>query len=313
MENVIFLQPHFTHNVWGGTRLRKDFGYNVPGSDIGECWGIAAHPNGESTVVGGEFDGMRLSELYETHRELFGNCRSRQFPLLVKIIDANDDLSIQVHPSDLYAIEHENGSCGKTECWYIIDCPDNASLVVGHNASSRDEMKKMIEQGRWDEFLRKLPIKKGDFIQINPGTVHAITAGCLILETQQNSDITYRVYDYERLTDGKPRPLHIRKSMEVITVPDYPVGVGIVHGKTPGKSERLRLIENNYYKVFRLNVAEELIFTPDPPFTNMSVIEGQGKINGTNVHKGAHFIVTAGCERVELTGNMLIIASVPVQ
>ena len=310
MEKIIFLKPHFTHNIWGGTRLCTDFGYDVEGNDIGECWGIAAHPNGESIVSGGEYDGMKLSELYHSHRELFGKCQSERFPLLVKIIDANDDLSIQVHPSDAYAMEHENGSLGKTECWYIIDCPENAGLVVGHNASTKEELVDMIKNGRWNEFIRKFPIQKGDFIQIDPGTVHAITAGCLILETQQNSDITYRVYDYDRLTDGKPRPLHIGQSIDVITVPAYTVGKVISHNNDK-VSERIRLVENNYYKVFKLKVAGELIFTPDPPFTNMSVVEGSGEINGIHIGKGSHFIVTAGCERVELTGDMVIIASVP--
>lgn len=310
MEEIIFLKPYFTHNIWGGTRLRTDFGYDIEGDDLGECWGIAAHPNGESVVMGGSFDGMGLSELYEAHRELFGKCRSERFPLLVKIIDADDDLSIQVHPSDDYAMKHENGSYGKTECWYIIDCPENAKLVIGHNASNAEELRDMIENGRWNDFIRKIPIKKGDFIQIDPGTVHAITAGCLILETQQNSDITYRIYDYDRLMDGKPRELHIQQSMDVITVPAYTTGKGISHNNT-NMSEKLRLVENNYYAVFKLNVSGELIFTPELPFTSMSVIEGQGVINGIEIHKGSHFIVTAGCRRVEITGNVEIIASVP--
>ena len=113
-----------------------------------------------------------------------------RFPLLVKIIDAKDDLSIQVHPDDAYAKAHENGSLGKTECWFILDCKENATLVVGHNAKTKEELEQMIHEGRWKEFIREIPIKPGDFIQIDPGTVHAIKGGTLLLETQQSSDIS---------------------------------------------------------------------------------------------------------------------------
>lgn len=138
--------------------------------------------------------------IVEKHPEVFGNVDSDRFPLLIKIIDAKDDLSIQVHPDDDYAKVHENGSLGKTECWYILDCKENATIVIGHNAWTKRGIKPMIHEGKWSEFIREIPIKKGDFLQIDPGTVHAIKGGTLILETQQNSDITYRVYDYGRLS-----------------------------------------------------------------------------------------------------------------
>ena len=137
---AIFLNPVFKHNIWGGTGLREKYGYEVEGDDIGECWGIAAHQNGDCEVKNGSFAGMHLSELWKNHPELFGKngdyTENHVFPLLIKIIDAKSDLSIQVHPDDAYAAEHENGSLGKTECWYILDCPDDACLVIGHNAGT---------------------------------------------------------------------------------------------------------------------------------------------------------------------------------
>ena len=144
---------------------------------------------------------------------------SDRFPLLIKIIDAKDDLSIQVHPDDDYAKVHENGSLGKTECWYILDCKKKCDDRYRTQFKDKEELSRMIHEGKWSEFIREIPIKKGDFLQIDPGTVHAIKGGTLILETQQNSDITYRVYDYGRLSNGKPRELHIDKSIDVITVP----------------------------------------------------------------------------------------------
>ena len=148
-KEILFLNPVFTHNIWGGTKLRDVFGYSVEGDDIGECWGVAAHDNGDCTVVEGTYQGQKLSTLWNEHRELFGGLEGERFPLLIKIIDAKSDLSIQVHPDDAYAAVHENGSFGKMECWYILDCPEDASLVVGHNEKTRHELVDMVENKRW--------------------------------------------------------------------------------------------------------------------------------------------------------------------
>ena len=133
-KQILFMEPVFTHNIWGGTKLREEYGYSIEGDDIGECWGIAAHPNGTCTIADGAYKGKKLSDLWEEHRELFGNTQGKVFPLLIKIIDAKADLSIQVHPDDTYAAEHEKGSLGKMECWYILDCEPDSKLVIGHNA-----------------------------------------------------------------------------------------------------------------------------------------------------------------------------------
>ena len=137
---ILRTKPIFKEAIWGGTRLRDDFGYEIPSDKTGECWAVSAHPDGEGSIAGGTFDGMKLSELWDAHPELFGNLPLDRFPLLTKIIDANGDLSIQVHPDDTYAAEHENGSLGKMECWYIIDCVPGATIVIGHNAKTREEL-----------------------------------------------------------------------------------------------------------------------------------------------------------------------------
>ncbi len=134
--------------------------------------------------------------------------------MLIKIIDANDDLSIQVQPDDKYAKENENGSLGKTESWYVLDCKEDSTIIIGHNKKDKPELESMINTHRWNEFIQEISIKKGDFFQINPGSLHAIKGGTMILETQQNSDITYRAYDYDRLQDGKPRLDAYRKLAE---------------------------------------------------------------------------------------------------
>lgn len=196
----IFLEPIEKKLIWGT-----------------EQWVISAHKNGDCNILG---DKHTLSSLWKNHPEYFGRTDSfGVFPLLTKIIDAHDDLSIQVHPDDDYAFKNENGSLGKTECWYILDAKPDATIVIGHNAKSTEEVKSMISNHQWSDFIREIPVKKGDFLFIEPGTVHAIKGGTLILETQQSSDITYRVYDYDRLQNGKLRQLHVKQSIDVITAP----------------------------------------------------------------------------------------------
>lgn len=309
VKEILFLEPVCTHNIWGGSKLREEFGYPVEGDDLGECWGISAHPNGNGTIKEGTFAGMKLSEVWEQHPELFGNLNYDRFPLLTKIIDARDDLSIQVHPDDVYAKENENGSFGKTECWYIMDAPENAALVIGHNAKTKEELADMIHGGKWNEFIRELPVKKGDFIQIDPGTVHAIKGGLLILETQQNSDITYRVYDYDRLSDGKPRELHVEKSIDVITVPAKSVDESIKSAANLPKNQVNELYSCGYYTIFKMDVDGSMEFEQEYPFLSLSVMEGEGSINGHPVKKGSHLILPNGFGKTTLTGTMSLMAS----
>ena len=166
---LLLLEPVFKQMIWGGSRLKDDFGYDIPGDNTGECWAISAHPHGDCTLKNTEYKGKTLSWLWENHRELFGNVQGDRFPLLIKIIDAKADLSIQVHPDDAYAAEHENGSLGKMECWYILDAKEGGTIVIGHNAKNHEEVEEMIRGKRWKEFIREIPVKKGDFFQINPG------------------------------------------------------------------------------------------------------------------------------------------------
>ncbi|MGN0168613.1 MAG: mannose-6-phosphate isomerase, class I [Acetatifactor sp.] len=314
MQEILFLKPVLKECVWGGQRLVTEFPYQAEGEHIGECWAISAHPHGDCVIAEGAYRGMTLSQLYGEHRELFGGICAEQFPLLVKIIDARENLSIQVHPDDAYVKTHENCPFGKTECWYVMDCPENASLIIGHHARTRDELKEMIAAGRYEELIREVPVKKGDFLQIVPGTVHAIKGGFLILETQQNSDITYRVYDYDRLVDGKPRQLHVQQSIDVINVPDEADKKALSHaGKLPENQLKL-LVECDYYRVWKLNLKGEFALRQKYPFLIASVLEGSGSVDGRKVEKGTHFLLPAGYGTAELSGEMeLILSTVPGQ
>ncbi len=307
--DIIFFKPVMKDVVWGGTKLRDEFHYEGAGDSTGECWGISAHKNGDDIVANGAYAGMSLSALYESHRELFGGITAGEFPLLVKIIDAKADLSIQVHPDDAYVKEHEDCPYGKTECWYVMDCPEDASLVIGHHAKTRWELKSMIEENRYEDLIKQLPVKKGDFIQIVPGTVHAIKGGFTILETQQSSDITYRVYDYGRLVDGKERPLHVKQSIDVITVPDEAGEKALVHTDDFPKDTMNLLISCEFYKVWKLEVEQGLTVSQNHPFLLGSVLEGEGSIDGVVVKKGDHFMLPNGYGDAAFTGNMELILS----
>lgn len=310
---LIFLQPVMKHNIWGGTNLRTEYGYQVEGDDIGECWGIAAHKNGDCTIREGEFKGQTLSGLWKNEPQLFGKKKEETencvFPLLIKIIDAKEDLSIQVHPDDEYADVHENHSLGKTECWYILSSRQDAELVVGHNAKDKAELESMIREGRWNEFIRKVKVKPGDFIQIDPGTVHAIKGGITLLETQQNSDITYRVYDYDRLQDGKPRELHIDKSIDVITVPAKDVSDSVISMEGSKENRLNEMYACKYYRVFYSKVSGKMTCTRPGAYLLVSVVEGSGEVCGHEVKKGDHFIVPNSVDEICFEGNMEVIAS----
>lgn len=337
-NGLIFLQPVFKEMIWGGNRLATEFGYDIPGDDTGECWGISAHPNGDCTIKNGEYAGMKLSQLWSKHPEVFGRAKAEGvFPLLTKIIDAKADLSIQVHPSDDYAKVHENGSLGKTECWYILDCTEGATLVVGHNAKDSAECAQMIHEGRWSEFIREVPVHKGDFVSIVPGTVHAIKAGVMLLETQQNSDITYRVYDYDRLSNGKKRELHVEKSIDVINAPASPAQDSIHNFAVVEKNKPVLMERSAYYRVWKLVVDADTMQSAEAVFNGgaacpcansalslslandfeadyllASVVDGEGSVNGVAVKKGDHFIIPKECDRLELAGDMELIVSAEV-
>lgn len=308
-EQPVFLEPVMKQMVWGGNRLHEIFGYTIPGDDTGECWAISAHPNGDCVIKNGVHQGERLSELWEQNRDFFGGITGDRFPLLAKIIDARDDLSIQVHPDDSYALVNENGSYGKTECWYILDAPVGAKLIIGHSAGSKEELAELISEEKWDTLLTSIEVKKGDFIQIDPGTVHAITAGILILEIQQNSDITYRLYDYDRLSDGIKRPLHIDKSLDVIHVPATDPETMVRHCADLEPDRMHLLVESAYYKVWKCNIVHGMEIKAEEPFYIVNVVEGDGLFNSEPIKKGDHFIIPENYGMIKFIGKMELVLS----
>lgn len=320
MQDLLFLEPVKKQTIWGGSSLAAEYSFGTPGEPIAEAWAVSAHPAGDCSVIGGVYAGRTLGWLWQNEPQLFGCPEQPDFPLLVKFIDAASDLSIQVHPDDAYASVKEppvNGKpCrGKSECWYILHAEPDAKLVLGHNAQSRAQAEEWIAAGEWDALLRSVPVKAGDFFRIDPGTVHAIGGGIRILEVQQSSDITYRLYDYGRLQNGKPRPLHIEKSLDVMSVPAAaaaderaPLPVQVTEG-----SASLTLLEIcPYFTVRHLVQNGKAVLSGTKKFLAVTVLEGEGSVNGTPVKKGDSFLVPGGVEKLIFAGALAAILSEPV-
>lgn len=309
----LFLQPVFKERIWGGTTLHTEFGYDIPSKHTGECWAISAHPNGPSLIENGPYAGMGLDELWNKHPELFGNPNKKVFPLLTKILDANQDLSVQVHPDDAYAQAHENGELGKTECWYIIDCKADAYIIFGHNAKTKEELGKQIEDGKWDELLRKVKIKPGDFFYVPSGTIHALCEGTLVLETQQSSDTTYRVYDYNRRdAAGNLRELHLEQAIDVTAVP-HQDQLSVPAVKKGDNATITTYVDSDFFSVYKWDVSGKTSFSSDDDYLLLSVIKGEGRLlhdgKKYDLKKGMHLIIPFGFGDFELDGSCELIVS----
>lgn len=313
MAEPLFMTSQMHEKIWGGTRLRDEFGYVIPSETTGEYWAISAHPNGVSIIKSGRYQGIGLDVLYKKYPELFGFPKSQVFPLLTKILDANDWLSVQVHPDDTYAMVHE-GELGKTECWYVIAADEGSEIIYGHEAQSKEELKEMIEDGHWEELLTHVPVKAGDFFYVPSGTMHAIGKGILILETQQSSDTTYRVYDFDRKdNNGQSRNLHIKESIDVLTigqpansVPDSLFIDAIIHTV---------LVSNPFFTVYKWEIDGEILMKQSAPYLLVSVLKGEGILRVDNedykIVKGEHFILPNDVKSWEIRGSLEMIVSHP--
>src|SRR5699024_4102108 len=310
----LFLKGVLQEKIWGGTKLRENYGYDIPSDKTGELWAISAHPNGVTTVLNGEYKGQSLDKLWENNRELFGDQKGDVFPLLTKIIDAQNDLSVQVHPDDEYGLTHE-GELGKTECWYILSADPGSKIIYGHTAKSKEELRKRIEAGEWDELLKEVEVKAGDFFYVPSGTIHALGSGVMVLETQQSSDTTYRLYDYDRVDDeGNLRDLHIEQSIDVTTVPaeDNPVDPVTRDVKN---GQLTTLVSNDFFSVYEWKINGPVSFEQESFYTLVSLIDGEGTLNAAGntypTSKCDHFVLPSQIQNCELDGNLHIIASHP--
>ena len=217
---IMKLIPTGKDYLWGGTRLREEYGKKIDLTPLAETWECSVHPDGPSYVANGTYKGKTLTEVLKGHPEYLGTkVENGELPVLVKFIDAKKDLSVQVHPSDEYAREHE-GDNGKTEMWYVIDADEGASLIYGfQHEVTEGILRKTVETGTLDKHLQKIRVHKGDTYFVPAGTVHGIGKGILVAEIQESSNVTYRVYDYDRVDkNGQKRELHFDKAVQVMNM-----------------------------------------------------------------------------------------------
>ena len=303
---ILKLKPICKDYLWGGTRLMTEFGKEFSGEKLAETWELSCHPDGPSIVENGEYAGETLSEYILMEGKKVTGTRSRkyeQFPLLIKFIDAKDDLSIQVHPNDDYALKNE-GQYGKTEMWYIVDCEEGSSLYYGFSREiSKEEFVERIGQKTLLEVLNKVEVQKGDVLFIEPGTIHAIGKGNLIAEIQQNSNVTYRVYDYGRKgADGKERDLHIEKALQVTN------RIPIMRKK----SFKPHVVSCDYFTVDKIVLdgqrMKRMFGEIDrSSFASLLVLDGEGTVRSHEEHvpvkKGDSIFITANTGEYELEGS----------
>ena len=321
IRKPFLLRPTGKDYLWGGKRLNDEFAKNIDMSPLAETWECSTHPDGLSYIVGGKMDGCSLSEAICSHPELLGThpLTDGELPVLIKFIDANQNLSVQVHPGDEYAARVENGQSGKTEMWYVLDASKDAHLIYGLNTDvTEEELRQSIEAGSIGKYLQKIPVEKNDVFFLEPGTIHAIGAGTLVAEIQENSDLTYRLYDYDRVDkNGNKRELHIDKAMEVANLkssarPKQPLRV---LKYKPGVASEL-LGRCKYFEVYRRIInterRQEVWFKADElSFRVLLCVNGCGVMSyedeSVNIYKGDCFFIPADSVDIRLHGRMQLL------
>lgn len=319
------IEPVFKDYIWGGNKLRSLYGKQSDLDIVAESWELSTHPAGVCRIGTGENAGMLLSEYVKQMGEkVIGNKGVQDIPILIKLIDAKDNLSVQVHPDNEYARVHE-GDLGKTEMWYVLEAEEGAQLVYGVKETiTKEQFKEAIEHNVLREQLNYVDVHKGDVFFITPGTIHAIGKGIVIAEIQQSSNVTYRVYDYGRVgTDGKPRELHIEKAMDVAHLEK----ASDIHNETVKEVEESQYIQNTlgttkvrvlasceYFRVESLQIAEQVLLrAEEESFHHLLVIDGDVVIDNEKEmikgSKGDSIFIPAGEGKYTIRGKGEVILS----
>ena len=306
------LIPSVADYIWGGRRLIEEYGIKTDKDPAAEAWVLSCHSAGPSTVEDGEFKGQTLEQVWENHKEICGTNGNKFefFPILIKFIDAKNNLSIQVHPDNDYAMRVE-GEYGKTEAWYILDCDEGAELILGFNREvSVEEFKKAAQSEEMLNIVNKVKVKKGDLFFIESGTLHAICKGILLAEVQQNSNTTYRVYDYGRVgADGKPRALHIDKAADVTKL--YPPTITNASEREVEKQDggtRTHLTECDLFKMYSVETDGEYVSEAgNESFVSLLCLDGSAEVvcgkKTLGMKKGESLFIPASSGEFKIIGK----------
>lgn len=319
LPEIFRLRPAFQNYLWGGSRLKEVFHKESPYEITAESWELSAHPDGQSVIEGGPFSGMKFGAFVHTQKSAVCGWKSEmfdRFPVLIKFIDAKQPLSIQIHPDDDYALINE-GEFGKNEVWYVLEAEPDAYLYCGLSRDvEKDELQQRIADHTITEVLNRMSVKAGDVIFVPSGTIHAIGSGILLVEIQQNSNSTYRVYDYDRVdANGHHRQLHIEKAMDVVSTKYYLPDKGGLKppAQKEGYTEQL-LAQCKYFRCVKYDVQEEVVLTmDDSSFRSIVVLSGGGMMRvhqeTCKLHPGDSFFVRAGRKRIHIQGKCSFIAT----
>ena len=315
---IFKLSPAGKDYLWGGTRLKNEYSKSIDMTPLAETWECSVHPDGPSTIAAGTFKGMTLAEVLNLHPEYIGNkVQNGTLPILVKFIDAKQDLSIQVHPDDVYALEYEHQN-GKTEMWYVIDAEEGASLIYGFRHKVNEKiLRNAVKTDTLDKHLQKVEVHKGDVYYVPAGTVHGIGKGILLAEIQESSNVTYRVYDYNRVDkDGKKRELHFDKAIRVMDMtpaPDVKQAPRMIQ-YYPGGSREL-LCRCKYFEAERIQITKGFTFSvTDYSFQVLMCLDGYGQVEIMDADlkpmrfvKGETMFLPAGIGRCLVIGDTVLL------
>lgn len=310
----IKLTPYVSETIWGGRKLIEEYGVVTEKSNAAEGWMLSCHEAGASSVANGELCGKSLADVVKDYPELCGKNAENfaDFPILIKFIDARDDLSVQVHPTDEYCKKTGRGQ-SKTECWYIIDCDEDASLLLGFKDKiSPEQFKSAIETNTLTDYVESVKVKKGDFFFIESGTLHAICKGILLAEVQESSNTTYRIYDYGRVgNDGKPRELHVSDAVEVTKLEKYSQP-DFCKGNSLDNDVKKLLADCPLFKVWKLDIDGNTDGIADEnSFVSLLVMDGEGSLECCGetlpLKKGDSIFIPANAGKYCINGKLEII------
>ena len=316
-KTPLLLHPCYKEYLWGGNRLKREYG-KLDAPDItAESWELSCHADGISRIDGGPYSGKSIADLGRQDRISFwGSLCGSEFPLLVKLIDAKKDLSVQVHPSD-HSARHELGECGKAEMWYIVDCAPHSFIYYGFSKQiSRNEFLERAREGSICEVLNRVPVTPGDVFYILPGTIHAIGAGNFIAEIQQSSNTTFRVYDYHRTgPDGKFRPLHLERAAEVVDLKP------VIPHECRANSTMLfpgftmsEMFSCPYFRAYRLDIQKQITLNCDrESFHHLLCVDGSAVISAEDreypIYRGLSYFIPASLGEYQIIGNCRVLLS----